>query len=164
VCRWQPPVVEPARLRAVAEHVGARLERARHSALAADPVIERARAALLRGDVDAVVAGLGGRGVGLTPAGDDVLAGALVVLALAAVAPADLVRAAASARTHPLALAFLRWAARGQSVAPVHQLLVALAAGDDEGISRHQQHVAELGHTSGADLLLGLRLGFSALD
>jgi hypothetical protein len=36
-------------------------------------------------------------------------------------------------------------------------------AGDDEGVWRHQQRVADLGHTSGADLLLGLRVGFSAL-
>jgi hypothetical protein len=162
VPRWERPVVDPAALMAIAEHAPARLELACRSALARDPVIEQARVALVRGDLETAVTALAGRGVGLTPAGDDVLAGAFVVLALAT-APAGLGRAAASARTHPIARAFLAWAARGQSIEPVHRLLVALVAGDDEGVWRHQQRVADLGHTSGADLLLGLRVGFSAL-
>ena len=106
---------------------------------------------------------LAGRGPGLTPAGDDVLAGLLLVLAIAGHDRAELERAAASARTHAISRAFLLWAARGQPVAPVHHLLAALVDGDGVAIERHRSAVAALGQTSGADLLLGLRLGLGAL-
>ena len=110
-----------------------------------------------------MVAVLAGRGPGLTPAGDDVLAGLLLVLAIAGRDRAELERAAAAARTHAISRAFLLWAARGQSVAPVHHLLAALAGGDGVAAERHRSAVAALGQTSGADVLLGLRLGLGAL-
>ena len=51
----------------------------------------------------------------------------------------------------------------GRSVAPVHHLLAALAGGDGVAVERHRSAVAALGQTSGADVLLGLRLGLGAL-
>ncbi len=62
-------------------------------------------------------------------------------------------------RTTSVARAFLHWAARGQSIEPVHDLLAALAAGDWDAAAADIGVLGGLGHTSGADLAYGLRLG-----
>ena len=160
---WRPPVVPGPALAARAGAGIDLLPEAGSSALAHDPAAAAVRDALRRGDLAAAVAVLAGRGPGLTPAGDDVLAGLLLVLAIVGRDRAELERAAASARTHAISRAFLLWAARGQSVAPVHHLLAALAGGDGVAVERHRSAVAALGQTSGADVLLGLRLGLGAL-
>jgi len=98
-----------------------------------------------------LVAYLGGRGPGLTPAGDDVLAGMFLI---AYVCGDDVTEQAAAVPTNDIARAFLHWAARGQSIEPVHRLLTA--TGEREA----HQALADLlrfGHSSGADLALGLR-------
>jgi hypothetical protein len=163
VTRWQPPPIEPRALRTIPPETVAQLTGASESALAGHPAVALAARHLLRGDLPAVVTALAGRGVGLTPAGDDVLSGIHLVLAGAGHDREVLALAAGRARTHPIALAFLTWAARGQAVEPVHRLLEALVATDGAAIRRHQRTVEVLGHTSGADLLLGLRLGLGAL-
>jgi hypothetical protein len=160
---WRPPVVPGPALAARAGAGTDLLPEAGASALAHDPAAAAVPDALRRGDSPAVVAALGGRGPGLTPAGDDVLAGLLLVLAIVGHDRTELVRAATAARTHAISRAFLLWAARGQSVAPVHFLLAALAEGDGAAVERHRSAVAALGQTSGADMLLGLRLGLDAL-
>jgi hypothetical protein len=121
-------------------------------------------AALAAGELTSVARHLGGRGHGLTPAGDDVLAGIVFVLAVAGWDHEDLAVAVADARTHPISLAFLEWAARGQAVEPVHDLLSALVIDDDDAVRRHQAQVASIGQTSGVDLLLGVRLGLTSLS
>ena len=117
--------------------------------------LERLRA----GDPDRAAALLGGLGPGLTPAGDDVLAGAMVALrALCGpnVQPA-LARAAGAVRTCRISLAFLVLAARGQTLAPVHDLLVAAVKGDAERAAAAARALAAVGASSGADFALGLR-------
>lgn len=160
---WRPPVVPGPELAARAGAGMDLLPEAGSSALADDPAAAAVRDALRRDDLPAAVAVLAGRGPGLTPAGDDVLAGLLLVLAIVGRDRDELERAATAARTHAISLAFLLWAARGQSVAPVHHLLTALADGDGVAVERHRSAVAALGQTSGADLLFGLRLGLGAL-
>ncbi|HVL04354.1 MAG TPA: DUF2877 domain-containing protein [Acidimicrobiales bacterium] len=128
--------------------------RAPASALAAYP--ERAaRAAehLAGGDLAGVVGALSGLGPGLTPAGDDALAGILLVAGSHDRAAA--IDAAARARTNDIARAFLAWAARGQSIEPVHRLLVAA---DRQQAESAVADLLRFGHSSGADLLFGLRL------
>ena len=163
--RWRPPTLDAAllrharrrgTLRASPAADGSDLAGHRRSPSTADR-------ALRRGDLPAVVAALAGRGSGLTPAGDDVLGGLLVVLRTAGHDERALLDAVSGARTHAISRAFLAWAARGQAVEPVHLLLAALARGDRAAARRHQEAVLALGHTSGADLLLGLRLGLGAL-
>ena len=162
--RWQPPVVRGSALAARAHPaMDDVLPEAGRSALVDDPAAAAVPAALARGDLPAAVALLAGRGPGLTPAGDDALAGLLLVLALAGHERTELERAATAARTHAIARAFLRWAARGQAVAPVHQLLAAMADGDGAAVERHRSAVAALGQTSGADVLFGLGLGLARL-
>ena len=119
---------------------------------------------LARGDLGVAAAVLGGRGRGLTPAGDDVLAGLLVIAAACGVgSPAEREHAAAQSRTNDIAASFLRWAARGQCVAPVHDLLAAAAAGDRAGTRRAAARLRAIGASSGADLAYGLTLGLRHL-
>ena len=108
-------------------------------------------------DLAALTAALGGRGPGLTPAGDDCLAG----LYLIATATGDDVTAlAASVPTNDIAKAFLHWAARGQSIEPVHRLLTAR---DQATAERALHDLLRFGHSSGADLARGLRAAVQRL-
>jgi hypothetical protein len=112
-----------------------------------------------RGDVVALAHVVGGCGPGLTPSGDDLLAGVLLVEALRGAVPAALLAEAALApRTTDVARAFLHWAARGRSIAPAHDLLAALAHGDRDAAATALRALAAVGATSGAALALGLRL------
>lgn len=148
---WRPGLVAwqgalPAASAVDAEQVWAV---ARHSALLKGPYLPTWRAASETGDLTAACRLLGGLGPGLTPSGDDALAGMLLAARLQRPGDEDdLVRLADTVATHEISLAFLRWAARGQSVEPVHRLLL--------GDPRAGAELLALGHTSGADLALGL--------
>ncbi len=161
--RWRPPTFDAAFLRHQADAARRSLTAADRSDLAGHPAIAAAEWALGRGDLPAVVDTVAGLGSGLTPAGDDVLGGLLVVLHTAGCDERALLDAVSGACTHAISRSFLAWAARGQAVEPVHLLLAALARGDRAAACSHQEAVLALGHTSGADLLLGLRLGLGAL-
>jgi Protein of unknown function (DUF2877) len=93
---------------------------------------------------------LAGRGGGLTPYGDDVLAGyaAGLVLWRGDHAQARALADAAAPRTTLLAATLLRHAAGGELPEPAHALL---ERGDPEPLCR-------FGHSSGRGLLLGLAL------
>jgi hypothetical protein len=103
-----------------------------------------------------------GRGPGLTPAGDDLLAGLLVGLAgrpdlrdpLAAT-----VLAAAPRRTTWLSAELLAHAALGRAAPAVIAVADALAGyGDDDALPRALPALLAVGHTSGAALARGLLL------
>jgi hypothetical protein len=117
------------------------------------------------GDVEGAADRLGGAGPGLTPAGDDCLAGILLIARIRWGPRAEqrLAAIAAGVRTNDIALVFLRWAARAQSIEPVHRLLVRAVGGDTEGAARALDALVGFGHSSGADLALGLRLGLELL-
>jgi hypothetical protein len=102
---------------------------------------------------------LAGRGIGLTPAGDDVLAGLLLAARAAGHPERDLLALASGARTHEISRAFLGWAARGRSVAALHDLAAACAAGDAPAARRARTRLAAVGHTSGLDLAHGFLIG-----
>ncbi|HER34159.1 MAG TPA: DUF2877 domain-containing protein [Halothiobacillaceae bacterium] len=101
---------------------------------------------------------LAGLGTGLTPAGDDLLAGFMLHAWLAHPRPADLchdVVSAAALRTTTLAAAFLRAASRGECSAPWHALLHALVSDQSQAIADATHRVLAHGYTSGADTLAG---------
>ena len=101
------------------------------------------------------LAGLGG---GLTPAGDDFLAGVMLRAWLAHPTPdalCQLVLEAAAPRTTILSAAFLRAAARGECSAAWHRLFSALASGAEDQLAEPVRDVLSYGHTSGADTLAG---------
>ena len=162
--RWQPPPIEPRALRTIPPETVAQLTGASESALADHPAVALAASRLLRGDLPAVVAALAGRGVGLTPAGDDVLSGILLVLAGAG-HDREVLALAAGRAAHPPdrpRLPHLGRARTGRRTRPPPPGGTGRQA-DGAAIRRHQRAVEVLGHTSGADLLLGLRLGLGAL-
>jgi hypothetical protein len=140
------------------------LRRARPSAILEPPLAgaaRRAAAAVTGGDLWAAAEELGGLGPGLTPAGDDVLAGLLLAARArsGADAEAGLLAVAASVATTALSSAFLCWAARGQHVGPAHDLLAAAARGDGPGAAAAVTRLGRFGSSSGADVAYGLRLG-----
>ena len=156
--RWAPRLPErleadPAAWHGIAPGVDADLA----------PVWEAVTGDVRRGDLAACFRRLQGRGDGLTPSGDDVLAG---ILLAAAIDPdnrgalADLARAA---RTTRLSRAFLRWAAVGQSIQPAHALLDAAASGDRAGMGRAAASLAGVGATSGRALVAGVALAATEL-
>lgn len=110
-------------------------------------------------DVDAealfaVAARLCGRGPGLTPEGDDLLAGLALALAArgrpaeaGALAPPDL-----PARTTALAATLLRLAARGHGPEPAVRMLTAMG-GERAGAARE---LARLGGSTGAAVARGI--------
>lgn len=118
--------------------------------------IEAALKSLEEADLQEVATRLGGHGPGLTPAGDDFLAGALVVDAALRPERERYREAVASAvRTTAVSLAFLAWAARGRSIDPLHRLLVGVAAACPRHAGEAIASLGGIGDTSGAALALG---------
>lgn len=135
------------------------LDQAPPSALDAyGPQVARAAEHLAAGHLAGVVQALAGLGPGLTPAGDDALAGILILEHVwRGQPPAD----AQTAATNEIAQAFLRWAAAGQSIAPVHRFLMAAAGKDGARATAALADLCRFGQSSGADLALGLRMALS---
>ncbi|WP_370618265.1 DUF2877 domain-containing protein [Mumia sp. Pv 4-285] len=104
------------------------------------------------------VAGLLGRGPGLTPLGDDVLAGWLVTryaAGLHAGQVVDRVLSDAPTRTTTVSATLLSHAARGEAVPELRALVDGLGA---PGTDARLAALLEVGHTSGAGLALGVAL------
>lgn len=120
-------------------------------------VEERARS----GDVPAVGDLLSGLGRGLTPEGDDVLAGAYLVWSIRRIARPQLVAVAETSRTTNLSRAFLRWAAVGECIDEVHQLLSAADRGAWSEFVAAQARLRAIGGTTGEAMLAGIRLAAS---
>ena len=127
------------------------------------PVWEAVTGDVRRGDLAAVFDRLGGRGAGLTPSGDDVLAGIALVCAMDRGRRDALTELAGGARTTALSRAYLRWAAEGQSIQPAHTLLEAAADGDPNAMGRAARSLAAVGATSGRALIAGVALAATEL-
>ncbi|MEU0565669.1 DUF2877 domain-containing protein [Nonomuraea sp. NPDC005983] len=114
-----------------------------------------------------------GLGPGLTPSGDDVLAGLLVTLRQLgraagtgrAVWLADWLAAAvtydARTRTTAISATLLHCAARGEASPEVIAVLRGLTGG--QALEPALRRLHRLGHTSGADLAQGIAIGLSAV-
>ena len=101
---------------------------------------------------------LAGRGIGLTPAGDDFLAGLMLWAWLAHPTPGPFCHTLAEVavpRTTTLSAAFLRAAARGECDANWHRLLAALCSASARQLAPAVQQIVARGATSGADMLAG---------
>jgi hypothetical protein len=162
-CRpWVGPLPPPPAVRAAREALVAALVPAAAGALVPAGRARVAQRCLEAGDLPGAAAVLAGAGPGLTPSGDDALAGILFAwraLGGPAVEP-GLLAVAGEARTNDVAAAFARWAARGQALGCVHDLFAAAAAGDRPATARMARRLASTGHSSGADMALGLIWGF----
>jgi hypothetical protein len=163
---WRPPrprglgAVPPARLAGAVGWLTGRV---------ADPLDATGRAAvaelvamLSAGELpDAPVQRLLGRGTGLTPTGDDVLAGALVTLQAlgspAAGALARSVRAHAPGATTTVSAGLLRHAADGTCIPQLSDLLATVGGpAAEEALPRAAGALLAVGHCSGAGLLHGV--------
>ncbi len=163
VRRWFDPRVRLARVdhRAVARFGRVVRFSGTVDGLLPGDALDRLAGGLGRGDARGAVTFLLGRGSGLTPAGDDLLAGALASLrALGSPAAADLgtvVRALAPRGTTRLSAALLEAADLGAVVPEAAGVLRALAgAGDVEAAAGR---LVDVGHTSGWHLAAGLFVG-----
>lgn len=112
------------------------------------------------GKVSQAAKKLAGLGPGLTPAGDDLLLGAMYGLwatrsSAAAQQSAETIAAIATERTHALSAAWLAAGARGEAAAPWHQLVDAIAVNDPAALAAAVMRILPTGHTSGADALAG---------
>ena len=114
------------------------------------------------GDVAGGVALIKGVGFGLTPSGDDFVAGLVLgIRVLAAVAGedhdttvAEILRIARGGNM--LANSLLDLAAAGRVPQPMHEFTAALLAGGDDEVETAVRRVVAVGHTSGADFATGL--------
>ncbi len=111
--------------------------------------------ALREGDLLGAVVLLAGRGDGLTPAGDDVLAGYAAWAAFTD-GPSAVLSQTASGRSSPLGLAYLRCAERGEVAEPAERLLMAALTGDVPGAQRAAGALREWGASSGTALAWGM--------
>lgn len=163
---WVGFVPDPCSCRPAAL-LGALAPLAARSALQEAPYRTRTLAAsdaLAAGDLDGAVDELAGLGPGLTPAGDDALAGAFLAARLSvgeAIEP--FLRAAAHrSQTGPISRSFLGWAAAGQSVAPVHELFRAAGRGDERRARLAVMRIGQLGASSGSDMAFGLMMALKS--
>ena len=126
--------------------------------------------------VEEATRGLAGLGPGLTPAGDDVLAGFAAVMALLSARisadgtsrshVAEVIAAVARPRTTVLSGVLLEYAARGEVAEQLGEMLLALAlpAGESEAVLQAADKLLDFGGTSGGDTLLGVLFGLRALE
>ncbi|MEV1240824.1 DUF2877 domain-containing protein [Nonomuraea sp. NPDC049750] len=174
--RWWDPApplgrVDPVRLRQAAPRLTPG-----EPGLAGNEAIELLAASCASGRLlGAVTAAerLVGLGPGLTPSGDDVLAGLLVTLrhlgaaagARRAVWLADWLAATvtydARTRTTPISATLLHCAARGEASPEVIAVLRGIAGRQELEPARRQ--LRRLGHTSGSDLLQGISIGLDTV-
>ena len=117
--------------------------------------------ALRRGDLGTLAAAVVGRGPGLTPAGDDLMAGVLLVARArwseTGMAAWTHLQHEYLARTNDIARAFLTCAAQGRCIEPAHDLLLGLASADHRAVSAAADRLRHFGSSSGAALMYGVR-------
>ena len=117
---------------------------------------------MAHGDLEGGASEIRGLGYGLTPSGDDFLAGFLLgIYALEKAVGLDLaaqrhaVREAARG-ANPFSEAMLRSAAEGRSFERANSLIQALFEGAEADVERHARRLFAVGASSGADLGVGL--------
>jgi len=166
---WKGPLPDPHELSARRATVIDMLTAlADASALATEPFSRQTREGLARlrqGDFRGLARSLAGLGPGFTPAGDDALAGLLMTKAALASQAAGhwSIDRETAQRTGPVSRAFIECAAAGQAIAPVHQVLMAGAAGDESARLAACEKLRTVGGTSGADIAFGMRAALQNL-
>ncbi len=113
------------------------------------------------------VRGLLGLGPGLTPSGDDFIAGLLIALhamGMPALASrlADFVTSAPEGVTSPLSLAFLDAAIAGHPSESMHAVISALLSNRSCDANALIAKIDAIGHSSGWDMLSGVVVGLAA--
>jgi hypothetical protein len=104
-----------------------------------------------------------GLGPGLTPSGDDLIAGALIALrTFLCLEAAEQLGAwalpLAATRTGAISRAHLAAAAAGEGAEPLHRILAAICAAAEVDLERELDAADRIGHCSGWDALAGIAL------
>ncbi len=125
--------------------------------------VERLAAGLGTPGIGAVVADLVGAGMGLTPSGDDLLAGALAALRAVGSPAADALGAAVAARTATgtsrLSAALLAAADSAAVIPEAEAVLRAMVVRPGRRLGAAVGPLLGVGHTSGWHLAAGLAVG-----
>ncbi|MGN6130014.1 MAG: DUF2877 domain-containing protein [Nocardioidaceae bacterium] len=139
----------------------------------AEPLVAHVRAelsaealALLAAGDPAAVPALLGRGSGLTPVGDDVLAGWIATGGATGAPSAPVVAAVreqAPAATTRLSATLLDCAVRGDVLPQFRRLLLELTREDPGTLTTAVDRLVRVGHTSGAGMVLGTTLALVPL-
>ena len=131
--------------------------------------IEALRRGVATNDLPAAIQAtdaLVGLGEGLTPSGDDLLVGLTAALCATGHAMAGSLSRHAAMRavgsTTDVARVALEHAARGEYAERLHDVLEALARGDDAALRLQVERALSWGASSGADTLLGMLIGLEA--
>jgi hypothetical protein len=115
-------------------------------------------------DIHTLARYLCGRGIGLTPSGDDILAGWMAAGWLLYGPEPDFLTACqqiveiARQQTHILSSCWLAHAAEGNVAEPVAELLHAMTRTEDSQLESAMKAVLAMGATSGYDLIQGILL------
>jgi hypothetical protein len=135
------------------------------------PELAEAAGALNAGEVAARLGRLTGKGIGLTPSGDDFVVGFLASqwagaardeARCAYLAALDAALLPYLARTSDISRAFLRQAATGKVCEPLFDLAACITGGHPPDAARGATGwLLQFGHTSGADSALGLLVGLA---
>lgn len=144
---------------ALAQGWSVALAAARDVVAPAPPALASGIGALAAGDLAGAVAQLAGRGDGLTPAGDDVLAG-YAAWRWSCGQPVAL----PAQRCAPLGRDYLRCAERGELPAPAAAVLDAIRDADPPRAAGRAARLADWGASSGAALLWGIAAGAAATE
>jgi len=158
---WDPrPHLDPAALLAGADVLARVVHAEPVASFGLPPAITQAVATALANGDGVPARCVLGLGPGLTPAGDDVVAGSLAVLAMIGRLD-DSVRAAvqahARARTTALSSALVAAAGRGEMIPQAARLLTSVAAGQPAArVADHARRLFAVGSTSGRDLAAGM--------
>lgn len=158
--RWDPHIARPAELDEGRVRANGRwlAQFCRREGLSGLPKLEECAGETIL----ALAERLCGWGPGLTPSGDDFLAGWMAAgWLLSGPQPAFLalcqqICEIARRRTHALSQCWLAYAAAGDAAMPVGKLLAALATPDQDWLERAARGLLTLGATSGFDLLQGI--------
>ena len=108
-----------------------------------------------------------GLGTGLTPSGDDLAGAALFGRRLLAPqhtgweAVAERLAVEAGKRSHAISAALFGDLVRGESFAPLHDIVNALAADDQAAALAAARALVPIGHSSGWDMFTGLVIGIT---
>ena len=109
-----------------------------------------------------------GLGPGLTPSGDDFLAGALLALARLGLSiramHCGIVLRAHLDRTNDISAAHLRSAASGYAASALHEAIDATISGRTDQIAPALAAVSSIGHSSGRDAFAGAMVILRAVD
>ncbi len=114
-------------------------------------------------ELEEAVTYLCGRGLGLTPSGDDVLLGYACARRAFGMEEGlgELICAKARLMTTPVSASYAEAFVAGYVNPAYARALDAVRACDEAALEAAVRVILEIGHTSGADALLGLSIGFS---